>query len=625
MLINATVLENAVVDLNVRNELIKDLDLTPDNHPLKNERLVLALWLGANSITQRISKFSRYIHNGYYFFLVLDKQISSLCREHPGGVKILIQAQQKLLACYNEHYELLTTNPQKLFHFFEHLIQKLNTSLCNPAERLIINQTQQLGLKVLSPRGGAHRCNVINPSSPYQPSLNNLNQFANRMITADAKLHPYAAGPLASAQYLCTKYFLRTADGMLLDGFYVKRKKTSSRYLVLILMGHFQAENKHVWESIVATHKLFDTDVFFINHRNYALRSAKKAISIDELAQDVITFATHFYGKRKKIVLYGMCGGAAHMILAAQKLTAHQRSFKLILDRFSRKYLDWSDYKSYQLRKEADRIPTVSNTIRHLLTFLILLLVWPILKLDINFGKIIQQLPEEDVLVLEARGKKHERTRKTYLFDYFVHPKNNLRAALKEKRLYKKALLQNLKEQSMDIAINERTPAELHILFHELSRHFDLCLQLISNEKLTLNSHQNQTRFIDLHPEPLHALNTRHDLPTGQFLQGFFKAPSTKLKSLDDLATYSKQELEKVLPPLSAPSVPICTQILSEKMMQLIADLIKHKDYITHMANRLLATGLGNMSKTLDELVNSSLFQQVAANRPQPPAILHLK
>ena len=60
-------------------------------------------------------------------------------------------------------------------------------------------------------------------------------------------------------------------------------------------------------------------------------------------------------------------------------------------------------------------------------------------------------------------------------------------------------------------------------------------------------------------------------------------------------------------------------------MMQLIADLIKHKDYITHMANRLLATGLGNMSKTLDELVNSSLFQQVAANRPQPPAILHLK
>lgn len=628
MLINATVLKNALVDLNVRNELIKELDLTPDNHPLKDERLIFALWLGSNSIAQRINKCSYYSHTGYYFFLVLDKQISSLYRDHTVGAKILIQAQQKLLAGYNEHYELLTTQPEKLFNFFAESIQKLNTSLCSSSELLTITQTQQLCLKVLRHLDAPCRNSVINPRGSFLHNLNNLNQFANRMITADAKLHPYTGVPLTSAHYLCTKYFLRAADGMLLDGFYVKKRKTSSPYLVLILIGHFQAENNYLWNSFIRINKLFDTDVLFINHRNYALRSAKKAIAIDELVQDVLSFATHLYEKRKKIVLYGMCGGAAHMILAAQRLAAQQLPFKLILDRFSQKYIHWSDYKSHQLRREVDGTPTfhIKNGIRlfgHLLLFSILLLILPILKLDIDFGAIIQELPENDVLVLEARGKKHEKTRKTFLFDYYVHPQNNLRASLKEERLYKKAILHSLKEQSINLALNERTPSELHTLFCELGQHFALCLQLISNEKLTLNSYKNQTRFIDLHPEPLHSLDTRHELPISQFVQGFFKTPLTKLKSLDDLPAYSQQELEEALS--SDSTITRQTQIVAGEIALLIADLLEHKNYLTHMANRLLATGLGNMSKTLDELVNSSLFQQVAANRHKSTEILHLK
>ncbi len=72
--------------------------------------------------------------------------------------------------------------------------------------------------------------------------------------------------------------------------------------------------------TFVLLQNLFQTDVLYLNHRNYSARSTRLANNASELANDVISFV-HYYLQRKRIVLYGMCGGAATMTLVADQLS----------------------------------------------------------------------------------------------------------------------------------------------------------------------------------------------------------------------------------------------------------------------------------------------------------------
>ena len=174
----------------------------------------------------------------------------------------------------------------------------------------------------------------------------NINVNFNKLITYAEKFPFYEINilPEQYSELSIQKIILSAADGTILDGLYVGEKNETSKTLVLSLIGHFASEHTYLANNIYKFQDLFDSDMVFINHRNFSFRSNKLACHPMDLANDIVSFVKYF--KQRDIVLYGMCGGAAQMLLAAKILSEQNIRYKIIIDRFASRYIDFIDYKT---------------------------------------------------------------------------------------------------------------------------------------------------------------------------------------------------------------------------------------------------------------------------------------
>lgn len=227
-------------------------------------------------------------------------------------------------------------------------------------------------------------------------------------------------------QHYNDNYLLLTQNPQTLFSFFVHdiEQINSKVTVILALIAHFQTEHHYLNTSFHEFQELFGTELVLINHRNYSNRSNKFANSAEEIARDVIAFANHFRQKNKKIVLYGMCRGAAHMIVAAHMLSHQKIPFKLIVHRFSQKYINFVDFKtlsrandfSISNGQDCSRLLPGYQYCPSLMPYLLILLflllfifsktALVITKTNIDFAKLVRMIPEEDLLILQAKGEK---------------------------------------------------------------------------------------------------------------------------------------------------------------------------------------------------------------------------
>ncbi|HAU1150699.1 TPA: hypothetical protein JBI12_01930 [Legionella pneumophila] len=643
MLISTTILESALSHFKDRNNLIKQLDLSSDNDKNSFYKLVLAFWLGSNITRDKIIKHPLYIKCeafvdlGYSCILVLDKQMS-LLKKNSLAYKILQKTLFEIIQYYNDNYLLLTQNPQTLFSFFAHILEKIDSDVCEDiSHRKILEMTQNACLAELSRSQNGPPDGLVATVSNDVTSLMKVNPFnmgvaINKLITENFNkelFFPRQIKPTTD-KHLTHKLLIPAWDGIVLEGLSVKERKKTTNTVVLALIGHFQTEHHYLNASFHEFQELFGTELVLINHRNYSNRSSKFANSAEEIAKDVIAFVNHFREKNKKIVLYGMCGGAAHMILAAHMLLKQKIPFKLIVDRFSQKYIDFVDFKTLSRARDfsisngqdCSRLlpgyqycPSLMPYLLILLFLLLFILVKTALvitKTNIDFAKLVRMIPEEDLLILQAKGEKIADLREPLFSDIIVHPENDMRAAIKDKRKQKKTIIKNLCGHCLHAAGQAVFSTEMQKIFLQLFHCFDQCLQLISNEKLMEYSITNHP--VDLHSKKLYTLTTRNKLPISQFIRGFFKQPSKKhIHLIESIKPHSSQHIVDALKQIygNHPSIHCNLLQFANHLALLLNDMKANELFISCMADRLSATQLADLNEPVNALLTSELFKLI--------------
>ncbi|QRN03320.1 hypothetical protein GH742_05255 [Legionella sp. MW5194] len=436
------------------------------------------------------------------------------------------------------------------------------------------------------------------------------------------------------------KFFIQTRDGTVLEGLSVKEKNKSNKTVVLALIGHFQAEHSYLNTSFYAFQALFDTQLVIINHRNYSSRSNKFAAHPQELAEDVVAFAHYFVERKQRVVLYGMCGGAAHMILAANSLLHQKIPFKLIADRFAQRYIDFTDYKT--LSRFRDHLNTFPEGFKprglpafcqnplfvYCLTFFLFITLFllsksalVLTKAAIDFGQLIQIIPETDRLILQAKGKKSAPGHEPLSTDMIVHPQNDLRNAVKEKRKQRKSLLNKLAELCLKAAGHAVFSQEIQQIFLTLFQRFHQCLELISNEKLMDDANTATVR--DLHSRKLYTLTTRNKLPIHQLITGFFRQPSQSFQPvIDSLIPYSSKTIVAALEHLYGHSPSLASHFLAfaKHLALFLQELKVNESFLVAMADRLTSTQLPDLQAPGKALLASALFQRMSQHLQQTGA-----
>lgn len=627
MLVTPKILHKALKNLNARNVLIKELNaqFIREKNIYKG---VLSFWLGSNVILEQLESgflYKDYLLAGYHCVLILDKHLSVL---DPATTEFILlnQCLNKIMFYYNSHYLLLNQNPRELFTQFKSFFNKIDANLIISKAKQdchnLIDQVIELNGR-LSQKFYEYSTPAVN---------NNFNSnFINTIITASAKRLPFFWGYLGIKAYQNQKIFIHAKDGMILDGLLVNKPKPRSNTMVIALIGHFQVEHNYLARGVLDFCKMFNADVVFINHRNYALRSYYKANSLDDIAQDIVQFANYFLNKRKQIVLYGMCGGAAHMLLAAEILTKNKVQFKLILDRAFIKYTNFFDYKT--LIRQYLLIPAQKAfLIFQFLNFIVMMsaifligllnviarLPLMLTNTNINFGNKIHEIPENDILILQGKSKAQGNMRVSQYTDLIVHPRNDLRSVIKSKREQNKDILRKLRNDCTRIMCLYVDSFETQKIFLELADCFDECLQLISNEKLKLaQPGSTDSTVIDIHTHKLFQLTTRNELSMSRFLNGFFaKSPKICDLALDELKSITSDhilEALKMLHPNQESKMDIYSEI-ANILEIFLTNIKKHENYICHMGNRLFATGLGNINLPLQGLLHCKLYQKAHHN-----------
>ncbi len=644
MLVSNIILKAALSHFEDRNNLIKQLDLSSDNDKNSFYKLVLAFWLGSNITRDKIIKHPLYINCeafidlGYSCILVLDKQMS-LLKKNSLAYTILQRALFEIIRHYNDNYLLLTQNPQTLFSFFVHIIEKIDTKVCeNISHQKILKMTQDGCLAELSrsPNSPPHGLLATQVSNDVT-SLMKVNPFnmgvaINKLITENFSKELFFARHIkpTTDKHITHKLLIPAWDGIVLEGLSVKGRKKTTNTVVLALIGHFQTEHHYLNASFHEFQELFGTELVLINHRNYSNRSNKFANSAEEIAKDVIAFVNHFRQKNKKIVLYGMCGGAAHMVLAAHMMSNQKIPFKLIVDRFSQKYINFVDFKTLSRARDFS-ISNGQDCLRllpgyqycpslmpYLLILLFLLLfilaktALVITKTNIDFAKLVRRIPEEGLLILQAKGEKIAALKKPFFTDIVVHPENDMRAAVKDKRKYRKTILKNLCDHCLHAAGQAVFSTEMQKIFLQLFQCFDQCLQLISNEKLMEDSITNHP--VDLHSKKLYTLTTRNKLPISQFIRGFFKqSPKMHDHLLDSIKPYSSHLIVDALKQIYGNHPSIHSNLLqfSNHLALLLNDMKTNQFFISYMADRLSATQLADLNEPINTLLTSELFKLI--------------
>ncbi|MFC7781017.1 alpha/beta hydrolase family protein [Legionella taurinensis] len=651
MLISKKRLLQALNHFDDRNILIKELVHASENEKNLFFKRVLAFWLGSNISREMIhkprltTKCQQCIDAVYFCILLLDKQMSLLDR-HSAAFRVLKNTLFGMLDYYNGHFLLLVQEPRTILTAFIQLVQTINYQSCpSSSDRKILEHTQKACLGELSisqPQPGPWVTQAANDV----PSITKVNPFnmgiaINKLITANFNQSFFF--PMAASQtktHLVEKLFIQARDGIVLEGLSVKEKNKKNKTVVLALIGHFQAEHSYLNTSFYSFQALFDTQLVIINHRNYSRRSNKFAAHPQELAEDVVAFARYFVKKKQRVVLYGMCGGAAHMILAANSLLNQKIPFKLIADRFSQRYIDFADYKTLsRARNHMNTLPGgfqlrgltafyqnpffVYCLTVFLFTILFLLSksALALTKATLDFGQLIQAIPETDRLILQAKGKKSAPGHEPTFTDMIVHPQNDLRHAVKEKRKQRKSLLNNLAENCLKAAGNAVFSQEIQAIFLQLSQRFHQCLELISNEKLMDDA--NSDTVTDLHSRKLYTLTTRNKLPIHQLITGFFRQPGQSFQPvIDSFTAYSSETIVATLEQLygHSPAMASHFSLFAKHLALFLQELKANESFLVAMADRLTSTQLPDLQAPGKALLASALFQRMSQNLLQTNA-----
>lgn len=650
MLLSKYKIISAVSNTHLRNELIKELDASPLSEPQTPYKLVLAFWLGSYQAYPRLiqerefgvgmgNKFYTWLYAGNHLMLAFDKTLSILDRKSP-AVKVIRKLQRNLVLCFNDDYELFRKEPETLFLKFKEII---DTHSCpwyfTPTDAQTIKKTKELCNHELSSifTQAKQKATTLATSRELTQISNAKSSFGTivqHVITASFTLYPYACFRCVEPNYLYQKIFVKAHDGLLLDGLYLKKHASSSPTLVLILIGRGQPDSFGIVSLASTFLELFGHDICLIKHRNYSYVANKQASSIHQLAQDVVSFVDYFR-TNKQIVLYGHCGGAAHMILAANLLREQQIPFKLIVDRFAAKYSDVFDFKTqirsrdHLLKNPLAMHPTEYRLLKLYPLFLLLWFIFFCIgrltlyqtKSNIDFAAIIRDLPPDDVLILQAKSEKIAGQIERLNTDMLIHPANHLRTTIKDQRQEHKLILNTLKNHCtyMSSCIEDAT---LKNTLMEFASQFHRTLGLINDEKLKILYPPDNT--CDIHDLPLSGLTTRNNLPMSAFVQGFFASPKRHFQKLLSTLEHCPEHLIirtiKVQPTLGIK--PAFIPAFAMHYAHFINELKTNAGYINYMANRLLNTGLGDLLKPLNELLSSDFYQDLKKRNNEQQASL---
>ncbi|WP_367607655.1 hypothetical protein [Legionella sp. W05-934-2] len=639
-------IQQAVSNFDVRNQLIQNLNQSAQTNYM---RWIMALWLGSNTHFadflrhQPISLKRGYIWAGYYCMVILDNAVSLLGQGNENiendNIESIRSCQFKILQYLNNHYKQLEENPNQLYRYIESQIQNLPEK---GAHHDILTKSKSLCLSNLT--------TVLHDPEKYWFRLDefaqldivkqsNLGVFVNKKITCyvDKKLLARER-TFADQNYWVDKLLVPTKDGLIIDGLYVRKKGSHCKQVVIALIGHFPNESFYISDSMLNYQNLFDSDIIFINHRNYSINAAKKASHITQLADDVVSFADYFHQHNKQVVLYGMCGGAPFTILAAEQLKQKQVPFKIIVDRFSTDFQNWLDYKAitriFDYTKDDRTANTLFNNIVNseyafIIIFLVSTLLLLVMKVmltitrsNINFGKILKTIPEEDQLVLQAKSHKRLPNNEPVIQDIYILPERDLRSSQKENRQRNKTCFRKLISICEAICSILDEKSSLYPIFSSFKDGFQFFIDLINNEKLT-SSHvkENNTKPIDGHIKRLFELSTRNDIESSDnndksfglanFLQGFFKKlPSNWCQKLFKIEPYSVQQIERALNHSSNREESFTeSDQLPLLLQQFFTEIVSAQKPIYNYAKRAKVMERYDLSQTISQLMSTKFYQ----------------
>jgi hypothetical protein len=393
---------------------------------------------------------------------------------------------------------------------------------------------------------------------------------------------------------------------------------------VLAMIGHVQAESGYISNHAIKFQTLFGSDIAFLNHRNFSTRSAKLAVNSHDIASDVVSFAKYFQRKNKKIVLYGMCGGAVNMVLAANILMRENIPFKLIVDRFFSNYVELVSLKAARRLCPMGHAQTniflniLSSSFARDLHFILYQGINAILNLTHNnpdFPALIRNIPEQDLLILQGKSPKLNRKENLSIADHFIHPHNDIRNATNDRRHERKMILKSLILRCEDILAACEQAYDQYISFIETSfadliDYFKKFLQLIDNEKLTV---RQQTCFPheDLHPKYLDDLTTRHHMPIKDFLRGFFKPAKIWEANMAAVKHYPSEIIFAALKESysHAPDKEDKVLEFADALSAFLFELKKNENFICHIGNRL---AVYKFDCPLERMRRSKIFIELA-------------
>lgn len=654
MLVSQPRLNSALENVLERNSLISELIDVPLQDENGAAARVLAIWLGDNAGLEKTNGLAvlpcpiSYLMAGYHYFLILDL-LSTMSVESDHQLHLNINdIRQQCFEYFNQHHQLLISNPESLFDQFHRILMGNNVVGSNdklsPIYRNRFEECRQLLIHAGDfnyQREKNIRVSIGSKSRLINLNSENFSRQTTRLISC--ALFSYLYFESSSLTYFedtvrVQKVFVPSDDKVILDALYIKNTLTPKKTLIIALIGHFQVEHYYIARAVHDFYKFFEEDMLFINHRNYAVRSANLAVNTRELSGDVVAFFNHYRNQYENIVLYGMCGGAATMILAAQTLTKKNVKYKLIVDRFFSQYNNCFDIKTVKRAWQViapiyreHSLPLVRfmrSTPGYVMLLIIFMIFAAILRLmlllsrnDMHFGKIIASLPAEDVLILQVKGVKQADKSYPLDTDLFVHPANDLRKAVKPRRHDIKEIFKHLRDNALIISQEcELTQAQnivkLRNLFFNIHLFFNASLQLINNEKLKGSFTDPVAK--DLHSSYLYWLSTRHQLSLSRFLHGFFESPTGKMD--DSLSKFDKFCRDDFLSLLSgddwpqAPAFDKSREMISDAMAAFFDGYKTHRRLIGYYGDRLYASG-DTSGEVFDDLIKSDIYQSLQSHR----------
>lgn len=633
LLANKLNLITSITSITRRNTLINQLNSCMDSDPVKIYKYALAFILGSSLNISKEEKLreSNELKALYNCFLCMEKFAALLKNDNPLNSLIIIKAQGKLLLHFNQNYRLLLENPKRLMKHWKNVINNLGTSHKPSQDQLSkIKGTilEELKLPSLKPMLIKTTRLVLPDAQDTISFLDRVKVFINKCISSSFKI-PRIFPQIIYNMWHYQQVFIKSSQGHILDGLCVQKGRNPTKTIILVLIAASLPEDFYVFYNTHNYHTLFDNDVVFIKYRNQALRSNQYSLNTMEWAQDIVSFVDYYKKQNYCVGLYGYCGGAAPMIMAARMLHERGEPINLVVDRFATSYTDFFQKRtvlrtiklqniaqSVLLKPAIDDTPNalkisrpsvllnilISNALMLPLLFILMIIAKPVLWLareTENYGEILRSLPGNQVLTLQAKGKMTT--------DFSVPESYSIRNANKTKRKEQKELLNLLTHQCFKL---QRKLADCVLLnvFENWNNFFDKCLQLISNEKL--NALEESNVVTDLHLAPLPYLTTRNKMPIKDFIGGFFNAKNIR-KNFDVLDAFDVELINTVLQSQNA--VYPDTETIAEAMALILNLITTNKDYLCAMANRVTASFGTDISFSIECFIGSSLYKDFLA------------